>query len=253
MKSTQKKKKPTRHFGKEDAKRNTSLLYGQMGLVLALLLVYLAIEAKTPVQESCITLRPDYQTEEVVNIPDTTPEPKKPKIEVGKPIPNVILDTLDIKKNDDAVVETVIDLKTIDPDSKVSLPKIVEVTIPEEDSPDIISYPNIKEAPVYPGCKGDLEAIKKCFSKSITKLVTRKFDGDLAQELNLNPGKKRIIVQFTVDKTGKITHVKVRAPHKRLAKEARRVIGLLPPIKAGKYKGKPVGVRFTLPITLEVK
>ena len=41
--------------------------------------------------------------------------------------------------------------------------------------------------------------------------------------------------------------------HKELEKEARRVVGLIPNMKPGKQRGKPVKVTFDLPITFNVQ
>ena len=47
--------------------------------------------------------------------------------------------------------------------------------------------------------------------------------------------------------------VRSRAPHPRLEKEAARVINMLPKMKPGKQRGKPVIVPYSLPITFQVQ
>jgi protein TonB len=69
----------------------------------------------------------------------------------------------------------------------------------------------------------------------------------------LSPGKKRVYVQFKISKTGDIVDVRARGPHARLEKEAVRVVELLPKMEPGKQRGRPVGVKYTLPITLLVE
>lgn len=68
----------------------------------------------------------------------------------------------------------------------------------------------------------------------------------------LSPGRKRIFVLFKIDKDGSVTSINARAPHPRLEEEAIRVIKLLPQMKPGKDRGKPVRVGYTLPITFNV-
>ena len=75
----------------------------------------------------------------------------------------------------------------------------------------------------------------------------------MAGDLGLSPGKKRVFVMFKIDKTGKIVDVRARGPHARLEKEAIRVISLLPQMTPGKQRGRAVGVKYTLPITLIVE
>ncbi len=89
--------------------------------------------------------------------------------------------------------------------------------------------------------------------EKITKHVNRKYNTGLAGDLGLSPGKKRVYVQFKIDNTGKVTNVMARGPHARLEKEAIRVVELLPDMTPGKQRGRPVGVKYTLPITLIVE
>ena len=60
-------------------------------------------------------------------------------------------------------------------------------------------------------------------------------------------------MQFKISKTGSITDVRARGPHARLEKEAVRVVKLLPKMIPGKQRGRPVGVKYTLPVTLLVE
>jgi protein TonB len=75
----------------------------------------------------------------------------------------------------------------------------------------------------------------------------------LASDLGLSPGKKRIFVMFKIDKTGGITEIRARAPHPRLQKEAERVVRTLPRMTPGKQRGRPVAVRYSLPIAFQVE
>ena len=64
--------------------------------------------------------------------------------------------------------------------------------------------------------------------KKITEHVNSNFNTSLSKNLGLEPGKKRVYVQFKVDKTGKIVDFKARGPHRDLEKEAVRVVNGLP-------------------------
>ena len=94
---------------------------------------------------------------------------------------------------------------------------------------------------------------KACFSKAISKHVNRKFNAGLASDLGLASGKKRIFVMFKIDQTGAITEIQARAPHPRLQKEAERVVRTLPKMIPGKQRGRPVSVRYSLPIAFMVE
>ena len=58
---------------------------------------------------------------------------------------------------------------------------------------------------------------------------------------------------FKIDQTGSITEIQARAPHPRLQKEAERVVKTLPKMTPGKQRGRPVSVRYSLPISFLVE
>ena len=89
-------------------------------------------------------------------------------------------------------------------------------------------------------------------SKKISQFVNKKFNTDLAGDLGLS-GRQRINVIFKIDRTGNVVGIRARAPHPGLEKEAKRVIGLLPKMKPGKQRGKPVNVPYSLPIIFQVQ
>jgi protein TonB len=64
----------------------------------------------------------------------------------------------------------------------------------------------------------------------------------------------RVIVQFTITKKGKIIDAKVaRGIHPVYDKEALRIIKKMPTWKPGTQMGKPVAVRYTVPIVFRAK
>ncbi|MBR4828805.1 MAG: energy transducer TonB [Muribaculaceae bacterium] len=64
----------------------------------------------------------------------------------------------------------------------------------------------------------------------------------------------RVIVQFVVDKTGKVGEVKLaRSVDKDLDNEAVRVCKSLPKFTPGRQNGQPVSVWYTLPVTFKLQ
>ena len=64
----------------------------------------------------------------------------------------------------------------------------------------------------------------------------------------------RVVVQFVVDKTGKVGEVKVvRSVDKELDREAVRVCMSLPKFVPGRQNGQPVSVWYTLPVTFKLQ
>ena len=111
-------------------------------------------------------------------------------------------------------------------------------------------FATLDKHPTFPGCE---DGNKKCFSQSMTKFIQENFDGKLANTLGLEPGKKRIYVQFRIDKEGKVIDIKARAPHPSLKEHAMEVASKLPIMKPGEKDGKVVKTGYTLPITFNVK
>jgi hypothetical protein len=70
--------------------------------------------------------------------------------------------------------------------------------------------------------------------------------------LDLKPGRKRISVQFMIDKNGKIQEVKAKGPNPELEKEATKTIKGLPQFIPGEHDGEKVNVLYGLPINFVV-
>jgi protein TonB len=227
---------------------NYSRLFMQLGLVLALLVVYLAIEKKTYDRVVDVLADATYNIEDdeqIVEIEQPKPpEPKTPP----PPTP----DKIEIVENEEEVEETIIESTETDEDEAVEVEEIIEVEEEEEVMEDV-PFAIIEDVPVYPGCKGTKEQLKACLQEKIQKHVNRKFNADLASDLGLSPGVKRINVMFKIDRNGNIADVMARAPHKRLQAEAIRVVKLLPKMTPGKQRGRPVGVKYALPIKFKVE
>ena len=120
------------------------------------------------------------------------------------------------------------------------------------DNTESMYFQEVDELPIYPGCKGDAKQLELCFSKAMHGHIAKKFHTGLANDLDLQAGKQRIYVNFQINKEGKVENIKAKAPHPVLANEGIRIVKLLPKMIPAKHKGKPVNVKYTLPITLMV-
>ncbi len=169
---------------------NYSKLFVQLGLVLALLIVYLGIEFKTFDRDIGDLGMLDMSEEIDEDIPITErieqikPPPPPP------PAPEVI----EVVEDEEEVEETMLESTETDENEIVEVEEIVEVVEAEEIAEDV-PFAIIEDAPIYPGCKGNKKELKKCLQASIQKHVTRKFNTSLAGDLGLDPGKKRVIDQ----------------------------------------------------------
>ncbi|CAI8431829.1 MAG: Uncharacterised protein [Flavobacterium sp. SCGC AAA160-P02] len=227
---------------------NYSKLFMQLGLVLALFITYVAIEKKTFDRQfgdlGDVSMFDEMDEEPPITeriepeIPKTPPPPTPEKIEVVE--------------DEEEVEETIIETTETDETEAVEVEEIEEVEEVEEVIEDV-PFTIIEDVPVFPGCTGNKKELKACFNKKMQKHFQKKFDSDLPNDLGLTPGKKRIIMLFKIDKLGDIVGIRAKAPHPRLQKEAIRIIKLLPKMKPGRQRGKPVGVKYTLPMRIDVE
>ena len=216
-----------------------------IGLVLALFITYAAIEKKTYDRNigdlGSANMTAEMEEETVIT---ERIEPVKPKTP-PPPAPEKI----EIVEDEKEVEETIIESTETDETEAVEIVEVEEVEEVIED----VSFMIIEDVPVFPGCKGNKEELKKCFSKKVQKHFSRKFDADLPNELGLSAGRKRVFIGFKIDKTGNIVNVNARAPHPKIKSEVIKVMKQLPRMKPGKQRGKPVGVKYSIPFTLIVE
>jgi protein TonB len=237
---------------KHDANlQKNSTLYFQIGLIMVLLTTYGLFEMEFVTSEILIPESIYIEDDDLVVQRDIQIY-EEISAKIKKSNDPVIFKDPEIKKDDasgetlDVIVEPPSsDEPPIDPSSI----KVIE--IPE---PDDIPYDYVERVPIYPGCEKITTNVerKKCMSEKISKLIRKKFNPDLADGLGLS-GKQKIDVQFKIDKTGKVTDIKTRAPHARLEKEAERVINKIPQMTPGRQSNKNVGVICSLPIIFKVQ
>ncbi len=235
------KKNPKANVG-----RNSSL-YFAIGLALMLFLTNYAINYKS-YDKSNIDIGQvsmDALEDEEVPITEQLQTPPPP------PPPPAAPEQIEVVEDEVEVEETVIESTEADQETEIA--EVEDVAVEEVEEDVEVPFAVIENVPVFPGCdKGDNNAKKKCMSEKIAAFVNKKFNTDLAGELGLT-GRQRINVIFKIDKSGKITGIRARAPHPALEKEAARVIGLLPQMKPGKQRGKAVTVPYSLPIIFQVQ
>ncbi|AXT18924.1 energy transducer TonB [Flavobacteriaceae bacterium AU392] len=244
-------KKPHKHDA--NLQKNT-MLYFQVGLILCLLTSYELLELQFKTSKTSINDDLAYEdttsfiespTFKIEQVKEPDPEPVQKKI-----ITSVIKEVPD----DTTIKDNLNDIIT-EPEPTLE-PGIDPGDIFIEDIPEDIPVPVnfVQNVPIYPGCErhSSNDKRKKCMSDKITKLVSKKFNNEIAGELGLN-GKQRIQVQFKIDKSGNVTDIKARAAHPGLEREAIKVVNKIPHMIPGKQNDKNVGVIYNLPITLQVQ
>ena len=230
---------------------NYTKLFMLLGLVFSLFIVYKGIEYKTVyVVESLGDGTAQEELEEEIPITQQQIEEIKPPPPPPPPAPEII----EIVKDDKEIEETILESTETDEEEIIEpIEDEIEEVVEEEDVIEEVPFAVIESVPTFPGCKGSNAEKKKCFNKKMQKHIARNFNADLAQDLGLSAGKKRIAVEFIIDQSGNVVNIRARAPHPRLKKEADRVIRKLPKLVPGKQRNKTVRVRYNLPIIFNVE
>lgn len=114
----------------------------------------------------------------------------------------------------------------------------------------------VEELPIYPGCEAAVAASREegfnCFNRMIMALVGRNVVyPKKARQLNIQG---KVYVSFIIEKDGYVSNVKVeRSVDPELDAEAVRVIKMMPRMEPAKMNGKPVRIRYAIPINFRLK
>ena len=211
------------------------LVYVLMGLVFVLSLVYVALEwTEREVTKYDVT-DTEFLFEEEVEIQQTsqeTPPPPPPpavqEVEVLNVVEdNVETESIEVNTEDDKEVEVVI---------------AAPVEAPVEEEEEEVVFVVVEKMPEVPGGQ---QALFKYLSENVKYPV-------IAQE---NGIQGRVICQFVVNRDGSIVDVEVvrSGGDPSLDKEAIRVIKSMPKWKAGQQRGKPVRVKYTVPVNFKLQ
>lgn len=128
-----------------------------------------------------------------------------------------------------------------------------EITVVEKDSSTSeLPFAVIEEIPVFPGCE-DVERKERtnCFNDKISEHIKTNFKyPSKAQKRNIQG---RVNITFIIDKEGNVVDVQTRGADPILQTEARRIFSLLPKMKPGFQKGKPVNVKYGIPLNFKLQ
>jgi len=227
--------------------RKNSFFYLALGLALVTFLIWQSMEWTAydeVAKEQVVDMIANEDEEMIITQQLVQPPPPPPP-----PAPEII----EVVEDEKEVEETVIESAETSEEEVIQEVQDVEIEEEEEIIEDV-PFSVIEDAPIYPGCEKYTSKAerKKCMSDEVQKHVNKKFNTELASDLDLE-GVQKIFVVFKIDKQGNITDVRSRAPHPKLAQEAEKVIKSLPKMKPGQQRGKPVGVNYTLPIVFKVQ
>lgn len=210
--------------------------YVLIGFVFVLSVCYVALEWTEKEVTKYEVADTDFLIEDEIEIQQTTqetpPPPPPPEIQTVEEL--VIVD-------DDKEVESVEINTEDDKNQEIVIQAPVEVKQDAEEDVDVV-FVVVETMPEFPGGQ---QALFKYLSENVKYPV-------IAQE---NGIQGRVICQFVVNKDGAIVEVEVvrSGGDPSLDKEAVRVIKSMPKWKPGKQRGKPVRVKYTVPVNFRLQ
>ncbi len=210
-------------------KLRSTVLLG--GIVISLLIVYSMINLKFyDVQASELgDLVVEEIEEEIIPITEQNTPPPPP------PPPPAAPETIEIVE-DDVEIEEEIEI-----DTEADAETVVEVFEVEEEVVEEEIFTIVEDMPEFPG---GIQALYKYLGENVKYPQAAKANGISG----------KVFVNFTVEKDGSITDVKIiRGVHELLDKEAIRVVKSFPKWKPGKQRGKAVRVSYNIPISFVLK
>ena len=214
-------------------------LYLEIGMVVILVASFLAFNVKSYDKDDFVI--PGFNMTEVVEVlpvPTTPPPPPPPP---APEIPEVSTTELSIVDNGKDI-ETEVEFNAQDDENNVNIQIVPRVDVEVDDDVEedvIVLVPEMD--PEFPG---GMEALYNYLAQNI-KYPT------LARETGITG---KVYVSFVVERDGSIANLKVeRDIGGGCGQEAVRVLQSMPKWNPGKQKGRPVRVKFNLPVNFSLK
>ena len=218
---------------------NKKLLFVEIGLVVSLAITLFAFEwTSTETETALLEDTTEILIEEEIistQMETPPPPPEAPKIPV-------LSDQIDIVDDEIELEDDMFMNLEDDASLGVEIMDYVEVVEEEVVEEEAIPFQLVEEKPSFQG--GDANQ----FSKWVN---SRLVYPEIAKE---NGVQGRVTLQFTVEKDGSVTKVKVlRGVDPSLDKEAVRVVSMSPKWKPGKQRDRAVPVTYTFPVIFQLR
>ena len=221
-----------------ESRKTTYVLTGLVG-ILAILFVALEWANTTRRTNNLVARTAEIEEEEeiVMTVQNNTPPPPPPP-----PMPDVIVQ-LNVVEDEVEIEEVEMQSMEDDNDTQVQVVDLSSESGPsdEEEAEGNQIFTVVEQQPEFPGGEA---ALMNYIKKNL------KYPAFAAE----NGIQGRVTLSFTVEKDGSIANIEVmRSPAEELSKEAIRVVQSMPKWKPGKQRGKPVRVKYMLPVTFRLQ
>lgn len=219
---------------------NKKLLFTEIGLIISLLVVWLAFEWSTTDKQVSVfeETAEVIEAEEMIPITQETPPPPP----TAAPKIPILSDQIDIVDDEIQVDDNLFMNLEDDASMGVEIMDYVETVEEETVEEEAIPFQFVEEKPSFMG--GDANA----FSKWVNERLVYP---EIAKE---NGVSGRVTLQFTVNTDGSVSNIKVlRGVDPSLDKEAVRVVSMSPKWTPGKQRDRAVKVTYTFPVIFQLR
>lgn len=237
------KKNPNLEIG-----RNSGI-YFAIGLNIMLFLTWQGLEYRTydndVVTQDILAMSNEVEEDIPITNVDAPPPPPPPPAAATPDVITIVEDAEEIE-------ETVIESSETNQEDEITEPvDVEEVEVVEVEEEISVPFTVVENVPVFPGCSGNNAQLKACFNAKMQEHIRKNFQyPESALEMGVHG---KVFVLFAIDANGQVTNIKSRGPAELLEKEAERIISLLPTMKPGKQRGKPVKVPYSIPINFKIQ
>ena len=205
-------------------------IFLQIGLIIALSFSIMFYEYTSAASEIKDLGDVSMETLEEEDIEITRPEEEKPPPPPEEP---EAPEEIEIKENEEEL-EKEVEIETAETDQN----EMIEMEEEEFSEPFI----SVEQMPILGKCKDEA-----CTQSEIMKFIARNFKYPEIAKANGIEG--RVIIEFVVEKDGKVGRVKILLGlDKHVDKAAIEVVEKLPKFTPGRQIGKAVPVKYTVPI-----
>jgi len=126
----------------------------------------------------------------------------------------------------------------------------------EEYLDEAIPFAVVEQIPLFENCKNvERKDQMNCFQEEISKHIKKLLKHP--KEAKKNKVEDRVVTVFEIDKQGKVINIHARGRKSEYQSlfeaEAKRIIEALPQFSPGLQRGKPVVVKYGIPISFTLK
>lgn len=185
----------------------------------------------------------ELMEEEEIPINMTTPPPPPPPPPVQTTVIEIVEDEEEIEEELDLDLD-------FEEDTEV---EEFDLGDEEEEPEEALDYFKVEKLPAFPGCEGvSVDEIKGCTEgKVITFVQSNAKYPEIAKQAGIDG---TVYVYYEIDKKGNVANAKVvRSVHKYLDEAALEAVNNLPKHTPGSQQGKPVAVKYNIPVRFVIK